>query len=113
MNYKHLHYFMQVAEAGCVARASERLRLSPQTISGQVHVLEDELGSPLFVKAAALRDRSGPGRATEFRGDDEYFAISIERRITHPCVSAITCSARGALFAGALPASPRQRAGVS
>ena len=30
----------------------------------------------------------------------EYFAISVERRITHPCVIAITRSARQALFAG-------------
>jgi LysR family transcriptional activator of nhaA len=30
----------------------------------------------------------------------EYYAISVERRITHPCVVAITRSARQALFAG-------------
>lgn len=30
---------------------------------------------------------------------DEFFAISVERRITHPCVAAITQSARNALFA--------------
>ena len=36
LNYKHLHYFQQVAEAGSIARASERLHLSPQTISGQI-----------------------------------------------------------------------------
>lgn len=30
---------------------------------------------------------------------EEFFAISVERRITHPCVAAITRAARGALFA--------------
>ena len=30
---------------------------------------------------------------------DEFFAISIERRLTHPCVSAITQAARNELFA--------------
>ena len=30
----------------------------------------------------------------------EYYAISVERRITHPCVAASTRSARQALFAG-------------
>ena len=29
---------------------------------------------------------------------EEFFAISVERRITHPCVEAITQAARGHLF---------------
>jgi LysR family transcriptional activator of nhaA len=29
---------------------------------------------------------------------EEFFAISVERRITHPCVVAITDGARGRLF---------------
>jgi LysR family transcriptional activator of nhaA len=37
---------------------------------------------------------------------EEFFAISVERRITHPCVTAITQAARNELFAPA----PRQRA---
>jgi LysR family transcriptional activator of nhaA len=51
MNYKHLHYFFQVAKLGGVARASERLHLSPQTISGQIQSLEEALGTPLFAKS--------------------------------------------------------------
>ena len=51
MNYKHLHYFMQVAKTGGVLRASERLHMSPQTISGQIQTLEDTLGSALFAKS--------------------------------------------------------------
>ena len=51
MNYKHLHYFFQVAKLGGVARASERLHLSAQTISGQVQALEEALGTPLFAKS--------------------------------------------------------------
>lgn len=51
MNYKHLHYFMQVAKLGGVLRASERLHLSPQTISGQIHLLEEALGKQLFTKS--------------------------------------------------------------
>jgi LysR family transcriptional activator of nhaA len=30
---------------------------------------------------------------------EEFFAISVERRITHPCVVAITEGARGRLLA--------------
>ncbi|MEO8542422.1 MAG: transcriptional activator NhaR [Burkholderiaceae bacterium] len=51
INYKHLLYFMQVARAGSVMRASEQLHVTPQTISGQVQLLEDKLGSPLFSKS--------------------------------------------------------------
>ena len=51
MNYKHLHYFMQVAKTGSVMRASEQLHLTPQTISGQIQLLEDALGSALLAKS--------------------------------------------------------------
>jgi LysR family transcriptional regulator, transcriptional activator of nhaA len=51
MNYKHLHYFMQVAKLGGVLRASEQLHLSPQTISGQVRMLETALSTQLFAKS--------------------------------------------------------------
>jgi LysR family transcriptional activator of nhaA len=37
------------------------------------------------------------------RSDDlveEFFAVSVERRISHPCVVAITQNARGRLFSG-------------
>lgn len=54
MNYKHLQYFMQVAKTGSVLGASERLHVTPQTISGQIRLLEDQLGTPLF-------DKSGRG----------------------------------------------------
>jgi LysR family transcriptional activator of nhaA len=36
------------------------------------------------------------GRSTELV--EEFFAVSVERRITHPCVVAITDAARGQLF---------------
>lgn len=36
------------------------------------------------------------GRSAELQ--EEFFAISVERRISHPCVAAITQAARGALF---------------
>ena len=51
MNYKHLHYFMEVAKSGSVMRASERLHLTPQTISGQIQMLEEVLGHALFAKS--------------------------------------------------------------
>ena len=38
------------------------------------------------------------GRSEELR--EEFFAVSVERRITHPCVVAITTAARSTLFGG-------------
>jgi LysR family transcriptional activator of nhaA len=51
INYKHLHYFWVTARQGGIARASEQLHLTPQTISGQISLLEDSLGGKLFSKA--------------------------------------------------------------
>lgn len=31
---------------------------------------------------------------------EEFFAVSVERRISHPCIAAITQNARGRLFNG-------------
>ena len=36
LNYKQLYYFWNVAKAGSITRAAERLHLTPQTISGQI-----------------------------------------------------------------------------
>nr|WP_320136853.1 transcriptional activator NhaR [uncultured Amphritea sp.] len=50
MNFKHLRYFLVVAQEGSINRASEKLHLTPQTISGQLKLLEHELGTALFKK---------------------------------------------------------------
>jgi LysR family transcriptional activator of nhaA len=43
----------------------------------------------------------------------EFFAISVERRITHPCVTAITDAARNELFAPATRRRARRAAGTA
>lgn len=50
VNFKHLLYFMHVARSGGVQRASEQLHVTPQTISGQVQLLEQSLGTALFAR---------------------------------------------------------------
>ncbi|TFG86493.1 MAG: transcriptional activator NhaR [Chromatiales bacterium] len=62
MNYKHLHYFWRVAKLGGIARASEELHLTPQTISGQIKLLEDDLGAPLFAKRGRTLELTDAGR---------------------------------------------------
>ena len=51
-------------------------------------VLEDETATQLGVAMI--------GRTPELI--EEFFAVSVERRITHPCVVAITDAARKQLF---------------
>jgi LysR family transcriptional activator of nhaA len=48
INYKHLHYFWVVAQEGSMTRAAERLGVAIQTISGQLSLLEKQLGKALF-----------------------------------------------------------------
>lgn len=48
LNYKHLHYFWVVAQEGSITRAAARLDVAVQTISGQLALLERQLGKSLF-----------------------------------------------------------------
>lgn len=48
LNYKHLHYFWVVAKEGSITRAADRLGVAVQTISGQLSLLEKQLGKTLF-----------------------------------------------------------------
>lgn len=49
-NYNHLLYFWMVVRNGGVARAAEALHVTPQTISGQIKLLEAELDGRLLEK---------------------------------------------------------------
>lgn len=77
INYKHLHYFWMVAKKGGVARASEHLHLTPQTISGQLGLLEDHLGEALFRKAGRNLELTDTGRLV-LSYADEIFALGGE-----------------------------------
>src|SRR5512134_114386 len=48
INFKHLHYFHEVAREGSLAGAARRLHLAPQTLSSQVRELERSLGRTLL-----------------------------------------------------------------
>lgn len=77
MNYKHLHYFLQVARLGGVLRASEQLHLSPQTISGQIQLLEEALGTPLFARSGRGLALTEAGRMVLGYAED-IFSIGSE-----------------------------------
>lgn len=77
MNYKHLHYFWTVVRAGGVLRASEELHLSPQTLSGQVKLLEERLGRPLLRKVGRNVEPTEAGRMV-MQYADEIFTLGQE-----------------------------------
>jgi LysR family transcriptional activator of nhaA len=62
LNFKHLRYFWMVAKTGSIARASDQLCLTPQSISGQLSEFEDRLGVALFRRAGRNRELSDAGR---------------------------------------------------
>ena len=77
INYKHLHYFWTVANEGSIARASERLHLTPQTISGQLSLLEDQLGEALFSRVGRNLELTDSGRMV-LSYADEIFSLGGE-----------------------------------
>ena len=77
INFKHLHYFWVVAKQGGIARASEILHLTPQTISGQINLLEDRLGQSLFVRVGRNLELTDTGRVA-LGYADEIFALGHE-----------------------------------
>lgn len=62
LNYKHLHYFWVVAKAGGVGKAAARLHLTPQSISGQLGVLEEALAIQLFRRTGRTLELTEAGR---------------------------------------------------
>ena len=77
INYKHLHYFWVVAKEGGIARAGERLHLTPQTISGQLSLLEDNLGEALLTKVGRNLELTETGRQV-LSYADEIFSLGGE-----------------------------------
>lgn len=77
VNYKHLHYFWVVAKEGSIAKASERLHITPQTISGQLSLLEANLGIELFVKSGRNIEITETGRLV-LNYTDEIFSLGSE-----------------------------------
>ena len=77
LNLKHLRYFWVVASEGSITRAGELLHLTPQTISGQLRLLEESVGAKLFDKAGRNLVLSETGR-TVFSYADEMFRLAGE-----------------------------------
>lgn len=77
MNFKHLHYFWAAAKAGGIVRASEQLHITPQTLSGQIKLLEERLGCHLFQKSGRGVELTPEGR-TALSYADQIFSLGAE-----------------------------------
>jgi LysR family transcriptional activator of nhaA len=72
-----LRYFWTVAANGSIARASEILYLTPQTISGQLRELEEQLKVKLFQKSGRNLVLTDTGHLV-FSYADEMFRMGEE-----------------------------------
>lgn len=77
MNLKHLRYFWAVARFEGLARAAEKLNLSPQTLSGQIADLQIELGVELLQQVGRRLELTEAGRVA-YSYADEIFGLADE-----------------------------------
>lgn len=77
LNYHHLLYFHAAAKEGSVTAAARRLRLAQPTLSGQIKLLEDTLGEPLFERRGRRLELTATGRVV-FHYADEIFGLGQE-----------------------------------
>ncbi len=77
LNYNHLYYFYAVAKDGSISKASDRLHLTPQTISGQISSFETQIGSELFERKGKRLYLSEMGRLI-YEYAEEIFQLGDE-----------------------------------
>ena len=77
LTYNHMLYFWAVAREGSIVKASEALHLTPQTISGQLKLLEQAVGQKLFDRVGRRLVLSDTGRVV-FEYADEIFSVGAE-----------------------------------
>jgi LysR family transcriptional activator of nhaA len=77
LNFNHLYYFWQVCKTGSVVRAADVLCLAPQTVTGQIKSLEEQLGGVLFRRQGRGLVPTELGQLV-FRYADRMFMLSQE-----------------------------------
>jgi len=77
LNYNHLLYFWTVAREGSIAKATQSLHLTPQTISGQLKLLEEAVGEPLFSRVGRGLAMTETGHMV-YQYADEIFTLGAE-----------------------------------
>ncbi len=61
MDYRHLKYFMEVAEQKSFSKAARNLHISQSAISRMIKALEEEMGVTLFIRNAKTVEITAPG----------------------------------------------------
>ncbi|MFN6970708.1 MAG: transcriptional activator NhaR [Rheinheimera sp.] len=79
VNFNQLYYFFLVAKEGSIARVSEQLHITPQTISGQISALEYSTGSALFNRQGKKWTLTEVGRVS-YRYAESIFELGDELR---------------------------------
>lgn len=79
VNFNQLYYFYLVAREGSIARISEQLHITPQTISGQISALEHSTGSALFNRSGRKWSLTEMGRLS-YRYAEDIFQLGDELR---------------------------------
>lgn len=77
LNFKHLQYFWAAAKAGGIVRAAEQLHITPQTLSGQIKLLEARLGCALLRKQGRGVELTHEGRVA-LGYAEQIFALGAE-----------------------------------
>lgn len=99
MNLKEIEYIVKISEEGSVARAAEKLFITPSALTQQLLHLEKEIGTQLF-----FRSRSGwtPTEAGEVYLESARQILRIKRD-TYARLRDITAASKGFLSIGFPP----------
>ena len=74
INYRHLFYFHEIARAGTLTAAAERLNLSQSALSSQIKAFEARLGHALFARVGRGLELTEAGHVA-FRQAQRIFAL--------------------------------------
>lgn len=77
LNYNHLYYFWMTCKRGSVTAAAEALFLTPQTVTGQIKLLEERLNGALFIRKGPRITPTELGQLV-FKYADKMFSLSYE-----------------------------------
>jgi LysR family transcriptional activator of nhaA len=77
LNYHHLQYFHAIAKHGSIAQAAKVIHITPQTLSAQLNLLEEQLGYSLFERKGKRLVLNDMGRIS-FRYTQEIFSLGDE-----------------------------------
>jgi DNA-binding transcriptional LysR family regulator len=95
-----LHAFVEIARAGSVSRAAEKLHLTQPAASARLQALERELGHPLFVRTRRGMHLTDGGRAFLAYAERALETLAAGRRV----MQEVARGEAGELALGAAPA---------